>query len=86
MVNFDKIDPSKNIENDPEKKLLSQFKNSLSYLAAEVKNTSRTAFDKALQSLEKWLYSQEKSVQKEVVKDLNTLRSSIVISKNRENK
>lgn len=77
-----KIDPSKDIQTDPEKKILSEFEDNLSYLASEVKNTYRAAFDKALQSLEKWLSSKEKSVQKEVIEDLNTLRSSVAISKN----
>lgn len=80
---FDKkIDPSKDIETKPENKLLSEFKNNLSSLASEVKDTYRNAFDKALQSLEKWLSSQEKSVQKEVVDDLDKLRSSVAFSKN----
>lgn len=80
---FDKkIDSSKDVETKPENKLLSEFKNNLSSLASEVKDTYRNAFDKALQSLEKWLSSQEKSVQKEVVDDLDKLRSSVAFSKN----
>lgn len=80
-----KVSPEENQKN-PENKLLSQFKNNLSHLASEVKNTSRAAFDKALQSLEKWLLSQKKEVQNQVVDDLNTLRSSVSISKRIEKK
>jgi F0F1-type ATP synthase membrane subunit b/b' len=54
--------PDKDFDN-----LLEKFRDHLGYLAKEVYETSKNAYDKALQSLQEWLSSQKKEVQKNTV-------------------
>jgi molecular chaperone DnaK (HSP70) len=54
--------PDKDFDN-----LLEKFRDHLDYLAKEVYETSKNAYDKALQSLQEWLSSQKKEVQKNTV-------------------
>ncbi len=57
--------------------LFKKFRDHLGYLANEVYETSKNAYDNALQSLEKWLSSREKKVQEDTTDALGKLRGTV---------